>query len=122
MLHQQKLAFRRARRARRVRKTVFGTPERPRLSVHRSLSNLHLQVIDDTKGHTLAAATTVEKAVRETVKTGGNKKAAAAVGALIAKRAIEKGIKKVVFDRGGVQYHGRVKEVADAARKAGLQF
>lgn len=122
MQHLQKVRFKRARRALRVRKHVNGTPERPRLSVHRTLSNLHVQVIDDTKGHTLCAATTTEKAVREKLTYGGNRKAAAAIGELIAKRAIEKGIKKVVFDRGGFQYHGRVKEVAEAARKAGLQF
>ena len=122
MLHQMKVRFKRARRALRVRKHVNGTPERPRLSVHRTLANMHLQVIDDTKGVTLAAASTVEKAIREKFPYGGNRKAALAVGDLLAKRALEKGIKKVVFDRGGFQYHGRVKEVAEAARKAGLQF
>lgn len=122
MLHHQKLEFRAVRRAKRVRKKVSGTPARPRLSVNRTLAHMHLQVIDDTAGRTLVAASTTEKAVREKLPYGGNRKAAAAVGTLIAERAKAKGITKVVFDRGGFQYHGRVKEVAEAARKGGLQF
>lgn len=122
MLHHQKVKFQAERRARRVRKTVNGTPERPRLSVHRTLSHLYAQVIDDLASTTLVAASTNEKEFRAKLKYGGNVKAALAIGQLIAERAKAKGISKVVFDRGGFQYHGRVKAVADAARKAGLQF
>ncbi|MEK7466515.1 MAG: 50S ribosomal protein L18 [Planctomycetota bacterium] len=122
MLHHQKVKFRADRRARRVRKKVNGTPERPRLSVHRTLAHLYVQVIDDLAGKTLAAASTTEKDFRTKTGYGGNRKAADAIGQLIAERAKSKGVVKVVFDRGGFQYHGRVKAVADAARKAGLQF
>jgi large subunit ribosomal protein L18 len=122
MLHHQKVKFKAERRARRVRKKVNGTPERPRLSVHRSLAHLYVQVIDDMAGKTLAAASTTEKEFRTANGYGGNRKAAGAIGTLIAERAKAKGVSKVVFDRGGFQYHGRVKAVADAARKAGLQF
>lgn len=122
MLHHQKVRFKADRRARRVRKKVNGTPERPRLSVHRTLAHLYAQVIDDTAGRTLAAASTTEKEFRAKVKYGGNVKAASAIGQLVAERARAKGVTKVVFDRGGFQYHGRVKAVAEAARKAGLQF
>jgi len=106
----------------RVRKKIKGTPERPRLNVFRSLKNIYAQVIDDTTGNTLVSASTLDQALKGTLKSGGNKDAAKAVGKLIAERAIEKGIKKVVFDRGGYLYHGRVKELADAAREAGLEF
>lgn len=112
----------RKRRHLRVRKKVFGTPERPRLSVFRSLRHIYAQVIDDTTGHTLVAASTVEPELRKTLKSTGNIEAAAQVGRLIGKRAIEKGITKVVFDRGGNKYHGRVKALADGAREAGLGF
>ncbi len=122
MLHHQKVKFQAERRARRVRKTVNGTPERPRLSVHRTLSHLYAQVIDDLASRTLVAASTNEKEFRAKLKYGGNVKAATAIGQLIAERAKAKGIAKVVFDRGGFQFHGRVKAVAEAARKAGLQF
>lgn len=122
MQHHQLVKFRKVRRARRVRKHVSGTPERPRLSVNRTLNHIHLQLIDDTVGRTLCAASTTEKAIREKHKSGGNVKAATAVGELIAQRAKEKGLVKVAFDRGGCAYHGRVKAVAEAARKAGLQF
>jgi large subunit ribosomal protein L18 len=110
----------RIRRHERVRKTVAGTPERPRLAVYRSLTHIYAQVIDDERGHTLAAASTVEK----TLKGGsGNKSARAkAVGAAVAKKAMDAGVTKVVFDRGGNRYHGRVKALAEAAREAGLQF
>jgi len=102
----------------RVRKSVNGSTERPRLSIYRSLGNIYAQLIDDTTGKTLAAASSLEKALRE--KSG--KEAAAAVGAEIAKRGLEKNISAVVFDRNGYLYHGRVKALADAAREAGLKF
>jgi large subunit ribosomal protein L18 len=109
----------RLRRHARVRKTLTGTAGRPRLAVFRSLGHIYAQVIDDSKGATLAAASDLEKEF----KSKGNKTAAAtAVGELIGKRAVEKGLKQVVFDRGGFQYHGRVKALADGARKAGLEF
>src|SRR3990172_2690806 len=117
-----KTASRAARRRRheRVRKTVAGTPERPRLAVYRSLTHIYAQVIDDERGHTLGAASTVEKALKD---TSGNKSAQAkAVGAAVAKKAMDAGVTKVVFDRGGNRYHGRVKALAEAAREAGLQF
>lgn len=95
---------------------------RPRLSIHRTGQNMYAQVIDDTKGVTLASASTLEVDMRKTLKTGADKAAAAAIGTLVAKRAIEAGCKEVVFDRGGFVFHGRVKELADAAREAGLQF
>ncbi|MCL2164007.1 MAG: 50S ribosomal protein L18 [Oscillospiraceae bacterium] len=106
----------------RVRKKVSGTPERPRLNVFRSLNNIYAQVIDDTVGNTLVAASTLDESIKGTLKSGGNRAAAKAVGMLIAEKAAEKGVKKVVFDRGGYIYHGRVKELADAAREAGLEF
>lgn len=111
---------RRLRIHRRIRKKVRGTPERPRLCVFRSLKHIYAQIIDDTVGHTLVAASTTEK--DSPVKYGGNVAAAKVVGQLIAQRALEKGIKKVVFDRGGYKYHGRVKALAEAAREAGLEF
>lgn len=104
----------------RIRKKVAGTPERPRLAVYRSLNHISAQIIDDTKGATLCAASTVEKDLR--AKSGGNIDAARAIGKLIADRAREKGIEQVVFDRGGYIYHGRVKGLAEAAREGGLKF
>jgi|SRR6516164_7319025 large subunit ribosomal protein L18 len=110
----------------RIRKQIVGTSERPRLSVYRSVSHLYAQVIDDSKGTTLVSAGSVEKGkgARKGEKrpTGGNVASAKQIGKLIAERAKEKGIKKVVFDRGGYLYHGRVKALADAAREAGLEF
>ena len=106
-------------RHKRVRSKISGTPERPRLCVYRSNDNIYVQVIDDTVGNTLAAASSTEKAFG---KEGANAEAAAKVGKLIAERAIEKGITEVVFDRGGYLYHGRVKALAEAAREAGLKF
>lgn len=106
----------------RVRARVSGTPERPRLNVFRSLKNIYAQVVDDTQGVTLAAASSLSAGLLPDGKNGGNIEAARAVGTLIAQRAIEKGVTTVVFDRGGFQYHGRVKELADAARKGGLEF
>ena len=95
---------------------------RPRLSVHRSGKYIYAQVIDDAKGHTVAAASSLEKDVKSALKSGSNAEAAAAVGKLIAERAAKAGVKDVVFDRGGYRYHGRVKALADAAREAGLKF
>jgi len=106
----------------RVRKKVSGTPERPRMNVFRSLKHIYVQIIDDSTGNTLVSASTLDAALKGKVANGGNKEAAKEVGKLIAAKAIEKGIKKVVFDRGGYIYHGRVKELADAAREAGLEF
>jgi len=105
----------------RVRKRVSGTPERPRLNVYRSLNHIYVQVVDDTKAHTLAAASSLDASLRD-AKNGGNIEGARAVGALIAERAKAAGIAKVVFDRGGYLYHGRVKALADAAREGGLEF
>jgi len=112
----------RRKRHRRIRKTVSGTQERPRMSVFRSLNNISVQVINDVDGRTLAAASTMDKDIKETQKYGGNTKAAGLVGKKIAEKALEKGIKKVAFDRGGYIYHGRVKALAEAAREAGLEF
>jgi large subunit ribosomal protein L18 len=106
----------------RVRKKVFGTPERPRLSVYRSLKNIYAQVIDDTKGRTLAFASSLDSSIREQKKSGGNKDSALMVGHLIAERSGASKIKKVVFDRGGRIFHGCVKAVADGAREKGLEF
>jgi len=117
----QKKAELRRRRHARVRKRVVGTPERPRLAVFRSNAHITAQVIDDSTGRTLASAATVEKDVRGAGGTG-NKTAAATVGRLLAERAREAGVTRVVFDRGGFLYHGRVAALADAAREAGLEF
>ena len=104
----------------RSRKNIFGTAEKPRLNVYRSLSNIYAQIINDVTGETLVSASTVEKDIKENY--GGNIEAAKAVGEVIAKKALEKGIKVVVFDRGGYLYHGRVAALATAAREAGLEF
>lgn len=112
----------RQRRHIRVRRKISGTPECPRLNVFRSLSHMYAQIIDDTTGKTLVSASTLDKAIKDKVDFGGNKEAAKEVGKLIAERAIEAGIKDVVFDRGGYIYHGRVQELAEAAREAGLVF
>ena len=106
----------------RVRKKVSGTPERPRLSVYRSLNNIYAQIIDDSKGATIVAASTQEKAVLEQLSQVDKKGAAKIVGKLIAERATGAGIKQVVFDRGGYVYTGRVAELAAGAREAGLEF
>lgn len=111
------------RRKARIRKTVYGTAARPRLTVSRSLKHIYAQVIDDTKGHTLLSMSTKSAAVAEAIGgKGGNKVAAAAVGKALAKLAQEKGITAVVFDRNGYRFHGRIKALADAAREAGLKF
>lgn len=112
----------RLRRHARVRKKVFGTGEKPRLNVFRSLENIYAQVIDDTTGQTIVSASTLDAEVKPQIKSGGNVEAAKIVGSVIAKRAVDKGIKTVVFDRGGYKYHGRVQSLADAAREAGLEF
>jgi large subunit ribosomal protein L18 len=104
----------------RIRRKVKGSDERPRLAIFRSVANIYAQVIDDRKGHTLVAASSTEKTAG--VKSGGNVAGAKAIGKLIAERAQAKGLKAVVFDRGGYLYHGRVKALADAAREAGLEF
>jgi large subunit ribosomal protein L18 len=114
--------FKRKKRHRRVRKKVFGTPERPRLNVYRSLNNIYAQIIDDVNGITLAAASSLEKNIKDKVSHTGNKEAARLVGTLIGQKAKEKGIEKVVFDRSGYIYHGRIKELAEGAREAGLEF
>lgn len=112
----------RIKRHYRVRKNISGTPDCPRLNVFRSNSNVYAQVIDDTTGTTLVSASSLDKEIKETVNYGGNKEAAKQVGILVAKRALEKGIKNVVFDRGGYLYHGRVAELAEGAREGGLEF
>lgn len=113
---------RRLARHQRVRKDLYGTPEKPRLCVFRSNKNISVQVIDDVNGVTLVAASSLDKDLKGQIKNGGNKEAAKAVGEAIAKRALDKGIENVAFDRGGFLYHGRVKELADGAREAGLKF
>jgi large subunit ribosomal protein L18 len=102
----------------RIREKVSGTAERPRLNVYRSLNHIYAQVIDDQKGETLASASSLQLKL----KTGGNVASAKEIGKAVAERAIEKGVKKVVFDRGGYLYHGRIKALAEAAREAGLEF
>ena len=110
------------RRRMRIRKRVSGTTERPRLSVRRSLKNLFIQVVDDSKGVTLFSASTSEKDFQKKAAYGGNAKAAALLGEVVAAKAKEKNIGRVVFDRGGYDYHGRIKAFAEAARKGGLEF
>jgi large subunit ribosomal protein L18 len=112
----------RQRRHARVRRRVHGTPERPRLTVFRSLRHMYAQVIDDTRDHTLVAASTLDAEVRGQLADKDKSAQAAVVGEVLAKRALEAGVERVVFDRGGYKYHGRVKSLADAARKAGLEF
>ena len=119
MVSKTNRKFERVRRHKRVRNKISGTAERPRLCVFRSNSNIYVQVIDDVKGNTLCAASTLDKEVKE---KHANKVAAKEVGTLIAKRATEKNITEVVFDRGGYIYHGVVKELAEAAREGGLKF
>lgn len=106
----------------RVRKNLSGTPSKPRLCVYRSLKNISAQIIDDVSGKTLAAASTLDKDIRQQKPYGGNKEAAKLVGEKIAKAAIGLKIEEVAFDRGGFLYHGRIKELADGAREAGLKF
>jgi large subunit ribosomal protein L18 len=106
----------------RLRKHIVGTPERPRLAVFRSAKHIYAQIIDDTKGMTLFSASTLEASLKNELESTGNVEAARKVGEIIGKKAVEKGLKTVVFDRGGNLYHGRVKAVAEGAREAGLEF
>ncbi len=122
MINKQTKNAMRQSRQKRVRKKVFGTAERPRLNVYRSLNNMYAQIIDDVSGNTLVSASTLDKDIKASLSKTGNKEAAKAVGEAVAKRAIEKGIEEVVFDRAGYLYHGRVKELAEGARNAGLKF
>ncbi|MGE5265482.1 MAG: 50S ribosomal protein L18 [Acidobacteriota bacterium] len=114
--------IRRERRQRRVRAKVSGTGERPRLNVFRSSRHIFAQLIDDSKGHTLVAASTLDAEVRANAKQWDKKAEAKQVGKLLAQRALAKGLKQVVFDRGGYQYHGRVKSLAEGSREGGLEF
>ncbi len=112
----------RERRHDHVRKTVVGTSERPRLNVFRSLNHIYAQIIDDSVGHTLASASTIDQEVRDQVAGKSKTDQAEVIGKVVAERALAKGVTMVVFDRGGYKYHGRVKALAEAARKAGLDF
>ncbi|MGA9061388.1 MAG: 50S ribosomal protein L18 [Terracidiphilus sp.] len=118
MITQNKRNETRQRIHRRIREKLSGTAERPRLNVYRSLNHIYAQVVDDQKGETLISASTLQLKS----KTGGNVAAAKEIGKAVAEKAVAKGIKQVVFDRGGYLYHGRVKALADAAREAGLEF
>ncbi|MFP4139299.1 MAG: 50S ribosomal protein L18 [Planctomycetota bacterium] len=118
----EKKFARRRRRKLRVRKKITGTAERPRLTIFRSNKNIYAQIINDKAGQTLVAASSQEGPLREQLDHGGNKAAAGAVGEALAGKAVEAGIKRVVFDRNGYAYHGRIREFAEAARKCGLEF
>ncbi len=122
MLNKKQRESNRYRRKRRIRKKVFGTPIRPRLTVYRSNQGIYAQLIDDLKGHTLAAAASNDSDRREDFAELDKTDQARAVGKLLAERAQDEGIEKVVFDRNGFRYHGRVAAVADGAREAGLEF
>lgn len=122
MLKKSKLKDKRYRRKRSIRKKIFGTPERPRLTVYRSNQHIYAQLIDDIAGHTLASASTVDSEARDDLADLEKVEQAEAVGKLIAERAQDKGVEKVVFDRNGFIYHGRIAAVADGAREAGLKF
>jgi len=122
MIKKENRNWRRKKRHLVIRKRIHGTADRPRLCVYKSEKHIYVQIIDDDNGHTLVAASTLDKEIRDTLKKTWNKEAAREVGKLAGKRALEKGIKKVVFDRGGYRYHGRIKELADGAREAGLEF
>jgi large subunit ribosomal protein L18 len=122
MINKPSKSEQRVKRHLRVRKKVYGTAERPRLNVYRSEKHIYAQIINDDLGTTIVAASTIDKELKDKVGAGSNKEAAKIVGELVAKRAVDKGIKQVVFDRGGYIYHGRIKELADAAREAGLEF
>ena len=112
----------RAKRQQRVRSKIYGTAQRPRLNVFRSLKNIYAQLVDDDNGVTMLTVSTLSPDLKGKLNSGGNKDAAVAVGRLVAEKALEKGIGKVVFDRAGYLYHGRVKSLAEAAREGGLQF
>lgn len=122
MQHQKALGRQRQRRKFRVRKRLRGTPERPRLTVSRTLRNITAQVVDDSVGKTLASASSADKELSKAVKYGGNKAAAEAIGKAIAERAKKAGVSKVMFDRGACKFHGRVAALAEAARAGGLEF
>ena len=122
MDHARTILRQRERRRYRVRRTIRGTAERPRLSVFRTHKHIYAQVIDDTAGRTLASASSMDKQIRDSVGFGGNKQAAEAIGRAVAERARAAGVKQVCFDRGPFRYHGRVAALADAARAAGLEF
>ena len=122
MAKNKSRSFARIRRHRRVRKHVAGTPERPRLNVYRSLNQIYAQVIDDAAGHTLVAASSLDAEIKPELEGVSKSDQARIVGRVIAERAQADGIQQVVFDRGGYQYHGRVKALAEGARKAGLKF
>ena len=119
MLKKADKNAKRLQRHKRVRRKVFGTPQRPRLCVFRSSNNIYAQIIDDTNRVTLVAASSLDEAVKGAVNHTGNKEAAKMVGEMVAKKAVEKGITEVVFDRGGYIYHGRIKELAEGAREEG---
>lgn len=119
---QRDKSIRRSRRRVGIRKRITGTPERPRLSVYKSVHHIYAQIIDDLDGRTLVAASTTEKDLGAGPVKSGNAQAASLVGSKLAERAKAKGVRQVVFDRGGFKYHGRVKALAEAARKAGLEF
>lgn len=119
----EKKKVRREKIRKRVRSKIIGTPERPRLSVYRSLKHIYAQIIDDTKGHTLVAMSSLSKEIRDEVRNAKTKtEVSRIVGLALAKKALEKGITKVVFDRNGYKYHGRIKALAEAAREGGLVF
>ena len=122
MSNEKVKQIRLVRRRRRIRKRLFGTDQRPRLTVTRSLKNIYAQIIDDGRGVTLCQASTRDKELRGAVGYGGNKSAAGEVGKLLAARAQAQGVERVVFDRNGRRYHGRVRALAEAAREGGLQF
>ena len=121
-MQKERIEKARQRRDHRSRKKIFGTPERPRLTVFRSGRHIYAQIVDDVAGVTLVSSSTRGRAVRDHVKFGGNREAAKTVGTALAKQAMDIGIKAVCFDRNGYKYHGRVKALADAAREAGLAF
>ena len=122
MIKKQSRSEVRAKKHLKVRKRISGTPERPRMAVFRSNNHMYVQVIDDVAGHTLVSASTLQGEVKEGLEKTNNIDAAAKLGGVIAKKALDKGIKTVVFDRGGYIYHGKVKALAEAAREAGLEF
>ena len=122
MDHARTILRQRTRRRQRVRKPLTGTAERPRLSVFRTDKHIYAQVIDDASGQTLAAASSVDRQLRDSIGFGGNKQAAGVIGKALAERAKAAGVAKVCFDRGSFKYHGRVAALADAARAAGLEF
>ena len=122
MLDASKRERSRVRRHHRVRLRVYGTPDRPRMNVFRSNAHLYAQVIDDTTGKTLVSASTLDKEIKDKLKSGANLAAAVAVGRLVAERALKANLKAVVFDRGGYKYHGRIKALADSLRAGGLKL